>query len=328
MLDRRLRYFLAVVEHGSFRAAGVALGISQPALTKAIREFEIDMGTTLFERHARGVRLSAAGQSFARRAMVVALEERHARAELAALRDGDSGSLRVGAGPVWACRYLPGVIAPLERRYPLLRVVMRVGNNVTLHPLVAAGDLDICFGSIDDVGDVKPDVVYEPLADVAMTVYARAGHPLAVAGGEPGLGDLARYPWVSYQGDPSLVRRLHDRFLSAGQEPPRVAVESSSLLSCFGIVSSGDFLFSLGAPLAAEAGRHGLVALPVTLWRFRSGAWLHASARSRPAVRDLMKLLRQSVQNPATPPEAGGGAGPAWRETEAPVVRTSAPRGP
>lgn len=298
MLDRRLRYFLAVVEHGSFRAAGLALGISQPALTKAIREFEIDLGTTLFERHARGVRLSRTGQSFARRAMIVALEERHARAELSALREGDGGSLRVGAGPVWACRYLPAVIAPLERRYPLLRVVVRVGNNVTLHPLVASGDLDVCFGSIDDVGEVRPDVVYEPLADFAMTVYVRAGHPLAVAGGEPGLGDLARYPWVSYQGDPDLVRRLYDRFLSAEQEPPRVAVESSSLLSCFGIAAHGDFVLSLGAPMREAAARHGLVALPVTLWRFRSGAWLHASARNRPAVREIMNLLRRSVQPP------------------------------
>lgn len=61
-----LRDIIAVSEHGSLRAAGRHLGIAQPAITRSIREIEHELGVPLFERHAKGVRLTSMGEVFVR----------------------------------------------------------------------------------------------------------------------------------------------------------------------------------------------------------------------------------------------------------------------
>ena len=63
-----LRDVLAVAEQGSIRAAGRLLGTTQPAITRSIRELEHELGVSLFERHAKGIRLTDMGQVFVRRA--------------------------------------------------------------------------------------------------------------------------------------------------------------------------------------------------------------------------------------------------------------------
>lgn len=73
---------LAVAELGSLRAAGRKMGVAQPAITRSIRELEHDLGATLFERHAKGVRLTEIGRAFIARAEAVQSELRRARDEI------------------------------------------------------------------------------------------------------------------------------------------------------------------------------------------------------------------------------------------------------
>jgi LysR family transcriptional regulator of abg operon len=82
----QLRDVVAVSETGSLRAAGRHLGIAQPAITRSIREIEHELGVTLFERHAKGVRLTDIGRAFVRRAESVQSELRRAEEEIAQLK--------------------------------------------------------------------------------------------------------------------------------------------------------------------------------------------------------------------------------------------------
>ncbi|MCP5231146.1 MAG: LysR family transcriptional regulator, partial [Zoogloeaceae bacterium] len=61
---QHLRYFVAAAEHGSFRKAGRALDIEESAISRRIRDMEDELGASLFQRHAGGVRLTLAGQRF------------------------------------------------------------------------------------------------------------------------------------------------------------------------------------------------------------------------------------------------------------------------
>jgi LysR family carnitine catabolism transcriptional activator len=61
--SQRLGYFVAVVDHGGFTAASKAVFVSQPALSLAVKELESELGTPLFARVGRGVRLTAAGRA-------------------------------------------------------------------------------------------------------------------------------------------------------------------------------------------------------------------------------------------------------------------------
>ncbi|CAG4889386.1 HTH-type transcriptional regulator TdfR [Paraburkholderia saeva] len=99
METRDLDYLLAVDEHGGIGKAAEALGMSQPALTKAIQRVEAQTGLALFQRTAHGVAPTQAGSLFLARARRIALEYEDALKEMRALRSGEQGVLSLGYSP-------------------------------------------------------------------------------------------------------------------------------------------------------------------------------------------------------------------------------------
>ena len=87
----QLQHVLAVSEMGSLRGAGRHLGIAQPAITRSIRDIEQELGATLFERHAKGVRLTEIGKAFLARAHAVQAELVRAKDEVEQLKGRLSG---------------------------------------------------------------------------------------------------------------------------------------------------------------------------------------------------------------------------------------------
>ena len=101
----QLRDVLAVAETGSLRAAGRHLGIAQPAITRSIREIEQELGATLFERHAKGVRLTEIGHAFLARAQAIQAELLRAKDEVDQLRGRMSGkvSIALSTASIMSC---------------------------------------------------------------------------------------------------------------------------------------------------------------------------------------------------------------------------------
>ncbi|MGV6873172.1 LysR family transcriptional regulator [Pseudochelatococcus sp. B33] len=296
MLDRRVRYFLSVVEHGSLRGASKALRLSQPTLTKAIHDLEIEVGSPLLRRHGRGVSMTNAGQILHRRASNMALEDRYARVEIDASRNGVDEVLRIGAGPVWACRYLPDALTAFTRQFPSWRITLQVGVTRTLQDRAVSGDLDLCFGAIDDLrGAQAIDFNYEPLATFAMGAFVRAGHPLLTDGNTVKLQDLLAYQWLIYQNDFDVVGRINNSFREERLLPPRIAIETSSLLAGFSIAGASNAVFCLPEPMEPEAATHGLARLPVHFWTYKAGVWLHQAAGRKLQVRHLLTIVRERV---------------------------------
>ena len=92
-----LRLFTTVVRTGSFSRAADALHISQPAISKGVRDFELQVGCRLLDRTPKGVRPTREGKALVRHAETLFAAERAAEDELLSLRNLDSGSLRIGA---------------------------------------------------------------------------------------------------------------------------------------------------------------------------------------------------------------------------------------
>ena len=112
----QIRAFLAVRETGSLRAAARQIGISQPAISKALAGLEADLQAELFIRTSRcGVRLTEAGRLFGARAAVVLAELGRAREELSELRGGSEGWVSFGFGPA-SMALAPDAIARFPRR--------------------------------------------------------------------------------------------------------------------------------------------------------------------------------------------------------------------
>ncbi|MDH4189515.1 MAG: LysR family transcriptional regulator [Betaproteobacteria bacterium] len=134
MPSRHLRYFLAVIDHKGITAAANVLHISQSALTKSIRQLEESLDVKLFERLPTGVVPTRFGDILARRVRLMGLEYQHAVAEIDAMKEGGSGVISVGAGPVWMVRFLPPAMAELCAQRRNLKVRLSRGVIDTLVP--------------------------------------------------------------------------------------------------------------------------------------------------------------------------------------------------
>ena len=140
-----LRYFVAAAEHGSFRKAGRALDIEESAISRRIRDMEDELGASLFQRHAGGVRLTLAGQRFlgpARKAL------RHIDAgasEVAAVGRSEEGHVRVGVFSSLASGFLFDLLRQFSKSHPNVRVDPIEGNPAEHVAAVRTLNLDVAF---------------------------------------------------------------------------------------------------------------------------------------------------------------------------------------
>lgn len=121
MKDYQLKALLQVVDSGSIRAAARALGVSQPAVTKAIRELEAEVDAPLVHRSSRGVELTECGRQLTIRARLVQAQLAMARQDIRQLQGGQQASVAVSVTPVVFMGALPEVLREFKREMPQAR---------------------------------------------------------------------------------------------------------------------------------------------------------------------------------------------------------------
>lgn len=231
METRDLEYVLAVQQQGGIGRAAEALGISQPALTKAVRRVEEEVGLPLFERTARGVRPTDAGAAFLERGRRMRLEFDDALKEMRALRGGELGLLRLGYSPSIPYPVILGCCQRLMRERPAarLRLARRLARE--LMDMLAAGELDL---AIAPVPRQRADlVVVSELFHDTLTVVADAAHPLQRKR-RVTLADLVDQPWLLPGPHIVLRQQVEAAFRQRGLPAPDLRIEadfgSASLL--------------------------------------------------------------------------------------------------
>jgi LysR family pca operon transcriptional activator len=230
-LDQRLklaqlRLADALDAHGSLLKAGAALGLTQPALSRSLRELEEVVGAKLFERHARGVRPTQAGIVVIRLARRTLAELRRAEEELDAIGAAEGGSVAIGVLPVAAVGVLPGALIRLRAAHPKLRLRLQQGRTEELLPMLAARELDLVVGRLYTPA-VPDGFLREALWEEPISVLARAGHPVLSAEGPVTAATLARYELVL----PTVSQRVGqeiDHLLGLVGLPRDVPLRSSS----------------------------------------------------------------------------------------------------
>jgi LysR family transcriptional regulator, hydrogen peroxide-inducible genes activator len=173
---RQLECALAVAEQLSFRRAAEAVFISQPALSLQIQQLETQLGERLFERDRRRVLLTPAGEALLPhfRAALMAVDGLVEAART--LHDPLAGTLRLGVIPTVAPYVLPGLMAPLRKRFPKLRLLLREETTANLVAHVQEGKLDLALLALEaELGTLETHTLY---AD-PFVLAAPAAHPLA-----------------------------------------------------------------------------------------------------------------------------------------------------
>ncbi|BDZ54297.1 hypothetical protein GCM10025870_13700 [Agromyces marinus] len=181
LLDGRLKVrhlvlLTAIADEGTLVRAAESLHITQPVVTRALREVEDLLGVQLFERMPRGVTPTEYGRAFIERARSVLAELRAADEEVRLLQTGRLGTVTVGTHLAGSNLLLPRAIAALKAEHPRLTVVVREATPDTLQQLLLAGDLDLTVGRLSPTVPVRLE--QERLHQEPIRLVARAGHPV------------------------------------------------------------------------------------------------------------------------------------------------------
>jgi DNA-binding transcriptional LysR family regulator len=169
----KLRVFAVVAEHEHFSRAAEALCVSQPAVSTQVRELERQLGVVLFERHGRGVRLTAAGrlvQGYARRLHELSQGLDDAVADY---RTGGRQRLRVGASTTPGSYLLPSILRLFYGRHPSTHVTVEIANTALIVKLLHDGDLSLALLG-ESVHDSQ--VVTEPWLPDSLCLIVPPGH--------------------------------------------------------------------------------------------------------------------------------------------------------
>jgi DNA-binding transcriptional LysR family regulator len=180
-------------DHGSIARAAASIHLSQSAATQAVGDLERLLDVKLFDRHARGIRATTAGQALiaaARGAMaglVGAVES------LSALQRGATGTLRLGAIPAASYTVLPALLELFCADYPGVHLEVKENAGNALLPLLLAGHLDAVFCRAPP--SLPADFAFTPLLADDVVVIGAASHPMA-GKADVSLDSLADSRWI------------------------------------------------------------------------------------------------------------------------------------
>ena len=301
---RAIEYFAAVAECGTVRGAAARLGISQPALTKAIRRLEDEVGVVLFDRQARGVTLTAYGRPLLRHARNLRASIKEAREEIAALCAGIAGRVRVGAGPSWERVVLPRAIARFRVDHPGVQIHVLGGADDTLKAQLRAGDLDFVLAATPDAPQLEPDLDWRPLIADDYRVIAAANHPLHARAGAT-LPDLLDYPWILPSAVTQMVERLRVIFRAHGLPPPEPVIETDIVSLKLELMRDSDYLsFHAAAHLREiDPGRFRPLDVPHATWRRAAGIITQRRSEPNPAASVLIGIIETTCERRETTSE-------------------------
>lgn len=184
----------AVAEYLNFRHAAKALGVSLSSVSARVKTLEGDLGVLLFERHARGVRLTEAGRQFVASVSAGIDQLDHAVKTAGALARGEEGCLRLGLHVPPSAGFLADLLARHHKQYPRIGIDVTEGRSADILQLVREGQLDIAFV----IGAPKAEDCHSRLLwSEALTAVIRADHPLA---------NYSEITWTDLTAETFLVR--------------------------------------------------------------------------------------------------------------------------
>lgn len=288
---RDIQYFLAIVRTGQLSSAAEAHGVTQPAMTKAVRRVEEEFGLQLFERSARGMAPTAAGIRVADE--LRRLQGVYADTVLLAdeMRSRQAGLLRVGVTDTTAGNRMAAVLGPLLLQRPGLRVRMRVDRSDVLAAQVREGELDIAL---------VPSYEGQPLEgertkidNDPMLPLVRAGHPLALRS-RVSLKDAVGFGWIGGPIDSTAYRALTEVFARNALPPPTVVMEVpfASELN-LSVLAATDLITLVPRSFMQRAKGEAFAVLPISALRIPRAVVL--ITRPGSAWSPLMETLRDAL---------------------------------
>jgi DNA-binding transcriptional LysR family regulator len=260
---RDLDILMSLIETGSMGKAANRLGISQPAVSKAIVELEHALGVQLVDRSRRGVVPTPYGLALARRSVAIFNDLRQGVQDIDFLADPTKGEIRIGTTDPLMPVIISPVIDRLSRKYPGMFFHVVVGGNETLYGDVTERNIELATCRM--TGELPAELAGETLFHDSFAVMTSARNPLTRRR-KLTLAQLANEPWTLYPFDSFFGSLIAQAFRANGHEPPRPTVSSQSFSVQNELLATGRFLTVLPSfMLKVSSANLALKALPVAL---------------------------------------------------------------
>lgn len=276
---RQLKHFQEIARCASFGRAAEKLHITQPALSKSIRNLERSLDVSLLERHPSGVSPTEYGHVLLDYAALVTSELDRAVDQIAEMKGRGKGVVRVGAGATILKYLMPQAVRLFMAGANAGSVTFAQGLRSDLLAMLRRGELDVIVGSVNP-DSVDEDLRQELILEDRLTIVADRNHPVLVQK-TPSFADLARYKWVLPDSSESEGDRLSRAFKLAGSQPPECAVRTGSSVFMASLLRDSHYLSYLPRALIASDPEYAhLVSVtpPEAIW---SRVFVGATYRSR-----------------------------------------------
>ncbi|MBP1872217.1 LysR family pca operon transcriptional activator [Ensifer adhaerens] len=276
--------------------AAELLHVSQPAVTKTIRELEEVLGVAVFEREGRGIKITRYGEVFLRHAGAALTALRQGLDSVSQERSGDGVPVRIGALPTVSTRIMPRAMSLFLKENTGARIKIVTGENAVLLEQLRVGDLDLVVGRLA-APEKMTGFSFEHLYSEQVVFAVRAGHPL-LARKQSAFSHLGDYP-VLMPTRASIIRPFVDQFLIANGIPGlpnQIETVSDAFGRAFVRTSEAIWIISAGV-VASDIEDGTLAVLPIDTSETKGPVGLTMRADSVPSL--PLAILMQTIREAA-----------------------------
>ena len=288
---RQLRYFLDIAQTEHLTLSAQNLFVTPSTLSHGLRQLEQELGTPLFDRLGRGLKLSQAGIAFRTHATRALKEIETGRMALSDLTGLQTGQLTIGVFPTFLNTLLPAAVAAFSQAYPKVAVLVRDLRAGPIEEQLLNGELDL---GIAFHPAAHEDIETEPLFDERMMLVVNHSHPLARRQ-RMAMKQLHSLPMALLPRS-FATRRLIDEHLRQAGAAPEVRVEMESVDALLGVCRRSELASIVPERAARQApDLHAVVLTSPEMVRHAGILWRRGASRST-AAREFVALLRPVAQ--------------------------------
>jgi len=308
---RDLETLVAVAQEGGMRKAARLLHLSQPAVSKAMRELEDALGLQLLERSARGVVPTNYGQALVRRSKGLIDDLQGALRELAHIADPEAGEVRLGSMETLQAGLVGATVQAQLSRHPRMRFTVESGQAPELiNHFLRQRHVDFVVARPLTL-PLPPEVEGEPLFQDRLRVAVGLEHPFARRR-RIGLADLVNETWILSRNETMRESPVLQAFGAAGLEPPQRVVKTGSLNMRQNLLASGRFVTCVPhslLPFANARAHYRILPIELPPWHTPTMILTLKGRTLEPAAAAFLGKLRELALPLVNRPVGSEGAG-------------------
>lgn len=244
MTPSQLHTFVAIADSGSVREAAERLVVSQSAVSSVLAALQEELGVRLVRRHGRGLRLTEAGEVFARYGRRILGLWEEARVATVAKADPERGCLRLAAVTTAGEHVVPPILAAFRRAHPFVEVTLEVGNRSRVWELLAHDGADLGVGGRPPPGG---QLISLAATDNELVVISAPTDDSGAAARPVSVAQLARQTWLVREPGSGTASTADELFADLDIDPSRLTLGSNGAIRESVMVGLGIALVSRAA---------------------------------------------------------------------------------